>query len=539
MAKYKHISIRLSIISAALFFSPLSAAAAAPDGQYGDAIVGASIADARNLLPMLASDSASSEISGLIFNGLVKYDKDLNLVGDLAESWDILEGGLVIVFHLRKNVRWQDQAPFTAADVEFTYRKMIDPAVRTPYGGDFERVKTLEVIDEHTVKVTYKEPFVPGLASWGMSIVPRHLLEKEELNNTAFSRHPVGTGPYKFKAWKAQEKIELVSNHDYFEHRPYIGRSISRVIPDESTIFLELQTQGVDTAGLTPLQYSRQTDTDFFKKYYRKFRLPGFNYTYLGYNLSDPRFSDLRIRQALNYAVDKKEIIDIVLLGFGEISTGPFVPQSWAYNKQVVPVGFNPQKARELLAEAGWADSDHDGWLEKDGRDFEFTIATNQGNEARQKVAEIIQRRLKEIGIRVKIKVVEWSVFLSEYIDKKNFEAILLGWSVPREPDVYDIWYSGKTKEGEFNFIGYKNEEVDRLLVEGRRNFDQKEREKIYRRVHEILYREQPYMFLFTAESLSVLHKRFRGVKPAPIGIGYNFIDWWVPKAEQKYRIAP
>jgi peptide/nickel transport system substrate-binding protein len=506
--------------------------------DHGDAIVSASIADARNLLPMLASDSASADISGMIFNGLVKYDKDINLVGDLAESWDILDGGLVIVFYLRKNVRWQDGHPFTAHDVEFTYQKMIDPNVRTPYGSDFERVKSLEVIDDYTIRVTYKEPFAPGLGSWGMSIIPKHLLEGQDLNTTGFSRKPVGTGAYSLKSWKVQEKIELRANPDYFEHRPYIDRTVTRIIPDESTIFLELQTQGIDSAGLTPLQFSRQTDTAFFKKHYRKFRLPGFNYTYMGYNLSNPKFSDKRVRQALNLAIDKKEIIDAVLLGYGVVSTGPFVPQSWAYNRNVSPADFDPRKARQLLAEAGWKKQGNGQWLEKDGQVFEFTLVTNQGNEERQKTAEIIQRRLKDIGIRVKIKVVEWSVFLSEYIERKNFEAILLGWSVSREPDIYDVWYSAKTKQGEFNFIGYKNDEVDKLLLDGRRTFDQQQRRKIYNRIHELIYDDQPYMFLFTSEGLSLLHNRFREVEPAPIGIGYNFIDWWVPKAEQKYRIA-
>lgn len=517
-------------------FIPLCALVYGQD--KGDAFVSASISDARNLLPMLASDLASSEVCGMIYNGLVKYDKNLNLTGDLAESWEVLDGGMAIVFHLRKGVRWQDGAPFTAADVDFTYRKIIDPSVRTPYSGDFERVKSLEVIDDYTVKVTYKEPFVPGLASWGMSIIPRHLLENEDLNNTRFSRSPVGTGPYKLRSWKPQEKIELTANPDYFEHRPFIDRSVSRVIPDESTIFLELQTQGVDSAGLSPLQFSRQTDSVFFNKYYRKFRLPGFIYTYLGYNLSDPKFADIRVRRALNYAVDKKEIIDMVLLGYGSVATGPFVPQSWAYNHDVAAAPFDQREALRLLSSAGWAKGGS-GWLQKEGKIFEFTIVTNQGNEERQKVAEIIQRRLKDIGIRVKIKVVEWSVFLSEVVDRKNFEAILLGWTVPREPDLFDVWHSSKTKEGEFNFIGYKNDEVDRLLLEGRRDFDQRQRQKIYRRVQEILYDEQPYMFLFYSESLSILHKRFRGVEPAPAGIGYNFIDWWVPRQEQKYRIAP
>lgn len=514
-----------------VFFMP--AALLAQD--YGDALVSGSIADARTLIPLLASDSASSSICELIFNGLVKYDKEIHLTGDLAESWEVKDGGSTIIFHLRKGVLWHDGYPFSAKDVEFTYNKLIDPGVRTPYSGDFERVKSLEVIDDYTVKVTYKEPFAPGLSSWGMSIIPKHLLEHEDLNNTVFQRKPVGTGPYKFLLWKTQEKIELQANGGYYEKRPFIDRYISRVIPDESTIFLELQTQGLDSAGLTPLQYTRQTDTQFFRKNYTKFRLPGFSYTYLGYNLNNPKFSDLRVRQALNHAVDKNEIIRIVLLGFGKPGNGPFVPESWACNPEVKSADFDPALARKLLSEAGWSDADHDGWLDKKGAPFEFTIITNQGNEERIRCAEVIQRRLKSIGIRVKIKVVEWSVFLTEFIDKRNFEAVLLGWSLPREPDNFDIWHSSKTKEGEFNFVGFKNAEVDALLVEARRDFDEEKRKSCYRRINKIIYDEQPYMFLYVPESLSILHKRFREVKPAPIGIGYNFIYWWVPKQEQRY----
>ncbi len=220
---------------------PLAADIASP--SYGDAIVTASIGDANNLVPILASDSSSAEICGLVFNGLVRYDKDLKLEGELAESWEIKEGGIVIIFHLRKNVKWHDGAPFTSRDVEFTYKKLIDPNVKTPYSGDFERVKSLEVLDDYTVKVTYKEPFSPGLSSWGMAIMPKHILEKEDLSNTRFSRSPIGTGPYKFKEWKTGEKIVLVSNHDYYEGRPYIDRYIYRIIPDQASIFLELQTQ--------------------------------------------------------------------------------------------------------------------------------------------------------------------------------------------------------------------------------------------------------------------------------------------------------
>jgi peptide/nickel transport system substrate-binding protein len=502
---------------------------------YGDAIVVGSIGDARNLVPILSSDSASADIVGLVFNGLVKYNKDIELVGDLAESWKVSEDGLVITFFLRKGVRWHDGEPFTSKDVLFAYQKLIDPEVKTPYSGDFERIEKIEIPDDYTVRVTYKEPFSPGLSSWGMAIMPKHLLEKEDLNNTQFSRHPVGTGPYKLKEWITGDRIILVANHDYFEGRPYIDRYIYRIIPDQATMFLELKSGGIDEAGLAPIQYVRQTNTQYFKGNFNKFRYPSFNYTYLGFNLLDERFKDKRVRQAISYAIDKGEIIDGVLLGLGRVATGPFPPESWAYNPNVKSYPYDPRRAKELLSQAGWRDSDGDGWLDKDGRAFEFIILINQGNDARRKTAEIIQSRLKEVGIKVKVRVVEWTAFINEFVDKKRFEAIILGWSLSRDPDCYDIWHSSKTKEGEFNFISYRNDQVDRLLLEGRGVFDEDQRKKIYHRLHEILAEDQPCVFLYVPDALPIVHARFRGIEPAPLGIGYNFIKWYVPKEEQKY----
>lgn len=521
-------------IMAALLF--LCARSGAEEPAYGDAYVSASIGDARTLVPILASDSASGAITGLVFNGLVKYDKDINLTGDLAESWDIEDGGLSIVFHLRKGVLWHDGHPFTAKDVKFTYERLIDPDVPTPYSGDFMKVKTLQVIDEHTVRVEYKEVFSPGLASWGMHIMPEHILNGENLLTTYFARSPIGTGPYRFVRWKSGERVDLFSYFDYFEHCPYIDRYIYRIIPDPTTMFLELQTENVDSMGLTPIQYRRQTDAPFFKKRFNKFRYPSFGYTYMGFNLKDPRFSDQRVRRAISYAIDKEEIIEGVLFGLGRVCTGPFVPESWAYNKNVKPLPYDTAEAKRLLSEAGWNDTDNDGWLDKDGKIFEFTIITNQGNDTRKQACEIIQRRLKDVGIKVRVRILEWAVFLNEFVDKKRFEALILGWGLSRDPDSYDIWHSSKTKEGEFNFISYSNPEVDTLLDKGRGTFDLAERRVAYHRIHEILHEEQPYIFLYVPDALPVVHKRFRGIEPAPIGIGHNFVDWYVPESEHRYK---
>lgn len=506
------------------------------DKPYGDAFVTGQIGEPRTLVPILASDSPSSHIVSLVFNGLVRYNKNVELKADLAESWEIKDEGLTIIFHLRKGVKWHDGRPFTAEDVEFTYESLVDPDVPSPYSGDFKMVRQVEVVDDYTIKIIYKEPFAPGLSSWIMPIMPKHILKEENLLTTPFRRSPVGTGPYKFKRWKTQERIDLVSNYEYFEHRPYIDRYIYRVIPDPATMFLELQTLGVDSMGLTPLQFTRQADTAFFRERFRKFKFPSFGYTYLAYNLEDEKFKDKRVRQALNYAVDKNELIDGVLLGQGRICTGQFVPESWAFNKAVKPRRFCPGKARAILKEAGWLDTDADGWIDKDGKRFEFSILTNQGNEVRRMTAEIIQRRLKNIGIKVNIRILEWSVFINEFVNKRRFEAIILGWGLGREPDCYDIFHSSKTHPGEFNFVGYKNPEIDRLLIEGRRMFDKEKRKKVYHKIHQILYDDQPYMFLYIPDSLVAVHNRFQGIEPSPIGIGYNFIDWWVPRDKQRYR---
>lgn len=500
-----------------------------PEIRTPNSITTGSLADAKRLLPLLASDSASGDISGWIFNGLTKYDKNLRIIGDLAESWDILSNGLEIIFYLRKGVLWHDGVEFTADDVIFTYNKVIDPKVPTPYSSIYGPVERVESLDKYTVRVLYKEPYAPALESWGMGILPKHILEGKDISDEYYNRNPIGTGPYKLKEWITGQKIVLKAFDNYFEGKPKIQHYIARVISDTATMFLELKSGGIDFMGLTPPQYKLQANKDKFNRYFQKFRYPSFGYTYLGYNLLDQRFADKRVRKALTHAINKKDIIAGVLLGYGIPCTGPFPSESWAYNTQVKDLEYNPDKAIELLTEAGWKKGKN-GLLQKHGETFSFTVLVNQGNEARLKTAQIIKENLKKIGIDMKIKVLEWQAMLHEFIDKKRFEAVIMGWALSRDPDIYDIWHSSKTKEGEFNFISYKNEEIDKLLIEGRRTFDFSKRQKIYHRIHEILSEEQPCTFLYVPDALPVIHKRFKGVEKAPIGIWHNFIHWYVPK---------
>ncbi|MFC1591994.1 peptide-binding protein [Thermodesulfobacteriota bacterium] len=507
---------------------------------YGDSLVVGTIGEPSNLIPMLASDSASHTVSGLIYNGLVKYATDLTLVGDLARSWDISDNGCQITFHLRDDVTWEDGTPFTAEDVYFGFKTITNPKTPTAYSGDYLQVQKAEVLDAQTFRVNYAQPFAPALGSWtNMVVLPKHLLEGQDITKSTLSRRPVGLGPFRLQKWIPGEKIVLEANPSYFEGRPYLDQYLLRYIPDMAAQFLELQTGTIDYMGLTPLQYTRQTDTSYFKNTFQKFKYPTFSYTYLAFNFKHPWFQDKRVRQAFAHAINKQEIIDGVLFGLGRIATGPYVPDTWPYNPNVRRYSYDPDTALRLLSEAGWTDTDGDGILDRDGQPFSFTILTNMGNPLRLKAATIIQWRLGKIGIDVDIRVLEWSTFINEFVDKRRFQAIILGWSIGLDPDQHDIWHSTKTGEREFNFISYANPEVDRLLEQGRRVFDIQQRKKSYYPFQELLAEDLPYIFLYVAYATPIIHARFQNITATPIGIQYNIHRWHVPRQLQKHTIIP
>ncbi|HLD29586.1 MAG TPA: peptide-binding protein, partial [bacterium] len=419
----------------------------------GDAIVEASIGEPSLLNPLLASDSASGDVNNYVYNGLLKYNEYMELVPELAESWEVSKDGREILFRLKKDVRWHDGKPFTARDVLFTYSRLTDPDVKTPFSSDYLLIKDFIILDDHAFKLVYREPLAPALESWGIGIVPEHLYKNGEFNTQPLGRNPVGTGPYRLREWKSGEYLILEANPDYFEGKPYIERIIYRIIPDSSVQFLELRKGNLDLKGLTPEEWVyRQKHL----KKYQKFKYPSFSYTYLAYNLKNPLFKEISVRKALARAVNKKEIIEAVLLGLGEPATGPFHPSSWAYNNEVEDYEYDPGKARALLEEAGWSDSDGDGILDRDGKKFSFTILTNQGNKMRELCAAIIQENLRNAGIEVRIRIIEWASFIHHFINPRKFEAVVLGWNTSLDPDQFPIWHSSQQGENQYNFAGYE-----------------------------------------------------------------------------------
>ncbi|MDX8403439.1 MAG: peptide-binding protein [Mariprofundaceae bacterium] len=508
---------------------------------HGDRLIDASIGDASNLIPMIAGDASSHAIAGQLYLSLLKYDRNLDLAGQLAESWEVSADQLSITFRLRDNLTWTDGKPLTSADCAFTLSLIQNEHTQSAYKSDYAKVVRFETPDRLTFRVFYSESYSPALSTWSsLAILPKHVFEHEDIMNTTLSRQPKATiGPYRLADWQAQQSITLLANRKYYDGDVWIDERITRIIPDPATQFLELSAGNIDSMGLTPIQYRRLFDTKSdLKKNYKRYKYLNFVYTYLGFNLTRKPFDDKRVRQALAFAIDRQELVDGVLLGLGETIATPYKPGTYWVNEKLKPRPYNVGKAKELLAKVGWKDSDGDGVLDKSGKPFKFTILTNNGNKQRADTATIIQHRLKAVGIKVDVRLVEWSAFIENFINKRNFEAVLLGWSLSPDPDQYSIWHSSQTGARQFNFLTYNNPKVDAALVDATRTFDKKERKKSYDIVQEEIYNDVPMIFLYAPYSLPVMHKRIHGIDPAPAGIGHNSEKWFVPLEVQKYQVG-
>ena len=509
--------------------------------EAGGTLVDAMSGEPSGLIAMIAGESSASTIASNIFNSLLKYDKNLELTGELARSWDVSADQKTITFHLKPNLKWADGKPLTSEDVLFTWQLVTDDKTRTPYGADYKLVKKAEAPDPETFKVTYAQPYAPALDSWsGLHILPKHLLAGQDINNTPFARNPVGSHYYQLDQWKKGESISLKRNVNATQGQAKIDHLVSRIIPDRAAQFLELMADNIDSMSLNSIQYARifPSRPDLTSKI-AQYKELGNSYTYLGFNLKRKPFDDVRVRQAINYAIDKQEIIDGVLLGLGLPVASPYKPGTRWSNPELHPYPYDPKKAIALLKEAGFEDHDHDGILDKDGQPLTFEILTNQ-NKEREMSAVLVQRRLKEIGIDVKIRVVEWATFISRFIKTGDFNVVLLGWGLGLEPDQFNIWHSSQQAPGQFNFIGYNNPTVDKLLEDGRMELNPDKRMKIYHEFAKILLEDSPVVYLFAGYGLPAIHKRVKGIDdPAPpAGIGHNSYGWYIPAPLRRNEIS-
>ncbi len=472
----------------------------------------------QNLSSILGKDYFSS------FNGesYLDVDQELGQKKRAEYAKEILpsvEHNPIVVFKLRPNVKFHDGHIFDANDVKFTYEAIMNPKNLSPRIADYEPVKRVEVIDPLTVRIVYKRLYSPALGTWGMGILPEHLLNDEALRDEAnrvgkdpekfsmrqsiFNRHPIGCGPFVFREWKSDQYITLDRLDDYWEGPPNYKRYIYRIIPDLLTQEMEFYAGTVDSYGVQPHQVQRLKNDPK----YQSFSGPSFGYTYIGYNMRREPFNDPKVRKALGMAIDVNKIIDYVLHGQGERISGPFVKVTDYYNHRIKPLPYDPQSSLKLLEEAGWR-RNREGWLEKNGKRFQFTLITNSGNDLRKAILAIAQDAWRQIGIDVRTDLLEWAVFIQERVDKADFDALILGWFMGIEPDLYQIWHSSQTNPYQLNFVGFKNPRADDLIIKIRQEYNHDRQVAYCHKLHKIIAQEQPYTFLYVTKWTAILDKR-------------------------------
>ena len=427
-----------------------------------------------------------------------------------------------ILFHLRKGVKFHDGHEFDAGDVRFTYEAIMNPKNLSPRTSDFEPIKNVEILGPSTIRVVYKRLYSPAINAWTMGILPEHLLNDEAMDrekqarglskeageafgmrDSEFNRDPIGSGRFRFVEWQSDEYIHLTRFEDYWEGPSEYHDYYMRIIPDLLTQEMEFLAGAVDYYGTQPHQVARYKNDP----QYQSFSSLGFAYTYIGYNNRKPLFGEPEIRRALGMAINVDDFLKYLLYGEGERITGPYPKNTEWYDQTVAPLPYDPEGARQILEDFGWK-KNAQGWMEKNGKIFEFNLITNSGNPIRKNVITIAQNAWKKIGVKCNTQYFEWAVFLQDFVNTGEFDAVVLGWSMGIDPDLYQIWHSSQSGPQQLNFVGYNNPQADDLIVRIRQEYDRKRQRALAHQLHRRIAEDQPYTFLYAPLGTRVLDKK-------------------------------
>lgn len=474
-------------------------------------------ADVTTLDPALVVDVAGGMLTAKLFNGLVRYNEKMEIIPDIAKSWEISEDGKTYTFYLRKGVRFTNGREVEAEDFKYSICRVLNPKTKSPRTWVFEKIygakdymqgkaedcKGIIVKDKYTLQIILEEPFAPFLCFLAMPtayVVPREEVEKW---GEDFSKHIVGTGPFKLDKWLHDEKIVLVANPDYFDSKPKIKRLEYRIIPEELTAWAEFKAGNLDVMRIPISEFDRVTNDPKWQKYIVS--QPGMNVYYLGLNCQKPPFDKKEVRQALNYAIDKDVILKTVLKNRGIPSHGPIPPGLAGYSTKLKPYEYNIEKAKQLLASVGLADG------------FEMKIYQKYSREVLE-ITEILQSQLKEVGIDVEIVQLEWSA-LKEKINRGETDAFYLAW-VADYPDAENflapLFHSKHFGSGG-NRAFYKNQEVDKLIERAQQTTNTEERVNLYQQIEAKIHDEAPWVFLWHQKEFSIHQPWVKGYKAYPI----------------------
>ncbi|MBI3090888.1 MAG: ABC transporter substrate-binding protein [Candidatus Tectomicrobia bacterium] len=471
-----------------------------------------------NLDPRFALDANSSRIAQLIFNGLVRYDERSRVAPDLALSWE-QPSPTTFIFHLRPGVRFHDGRPLTAEDVVYTYTSLLDPELASPKRGSYRGLQEVTALDSLTVRFTLSAYEAPFLGNLSLGILPRpapagDARAREGMRTFpphADQRQLIGTGPFRFARWVGDDALELRANRDSFEGPPKLAGLLFRVIPEQTVSVLELENGGIDLI-------QNEVAPDLLPRLRRNPALrvvtgPGTNYSYFGFNFTDPILRRWEVRAAIAHAIDRRSIIRHLLRGLAEPATGLLSPLNWAYDGEVATYPYDPARARALLDAAGFPDPDGAGPAPR----FRLHYKTTQ-NDLRQRIALVLQEELAEIGIELQVRFFEWGTFFAD-IARGNFQLYTLTWVGVRDPDIYYYtMHSASEPPQGANRGRYRSAPLDLLLERGRAAGTLEERRAIYSEVQRLVAAELPYVSLWYSTNIAVMRTTVQGFRLHPAG---------------------
>ncbi|BFH65977.1 peptide-binding protein [Paenibacillus azoreducens] len=520
--------------------------------QGGTLTVG-TFSDVVNLNPIYVQDTASADADYFIYAHLFDFDKEGNVVAEpwslAAEPMKISEDGLTYEIKLKDNLKWSDGQPITADDVKFTIETILNPESGAPGIAQYDKISKIEVVDPQNLKITLKQVYAPFQYSLHMQVAPQHVLK--DVKVTEMQKNPYGTdpaktvtsGPWKWTEWKQKEYLKFDANPDYWGPKPNIQTVVYKIYADQNTEVQALIKGDVDVVGGIPV-----TQLDAVKKV-DKITVasePGPQYEYVGLNRKPENFKDnfvpwdgQKTRQAMAYALNRQGMVDNVLKGIGKLMNAPFMPNSWADpGDAAVNYDYNPEKAKQLLAEDGWKPGS-DGILVKDGHRFSFELQYNSGNSRREQVSLVMQQNFKEVGIEMIPKAIDFAAWNEQNLVPGKFNAILLGWSLDSPDPNGESTFSSKffAPKGQNN-VFYKNEKLDQLWEEGTKVVDQEKRKEIYKEVAKEISTDLPYIFMYSYGTPQAHSKKIK-FKPedAPItnlarGEFFHVNNWWIDDAK-------
>lgn len=498
--------------------NPAATTASKKEKIDGGEINTAYLAEPQGFIRFWATTTTSSEMIEMVFSTLYRFDEKQNIVPDLAVGQpQFSDNKLEMTVKIRNDAKFTDGKPVTADDVVFTYNIPINPEYKGPRKAPFTKVSKVEKVDDTTIKFTFSEPNAGYIDMMIYNILPQHLLKDvaiKDMEKSTFFKQPVGSGAYKLEEWKQGQYLRFVRNENYYGGKPAIEKVTAKIVPDANAMMAQLQTGEINVIAVPAdnLQAIEQ-----FAKTSGKIKLQkGIGtgqYQFVAWNLTNPLFQDKKVRQALTMAIDRQGIVDNVAEGQGKLVNSQTSPSYWNFTDNVPKFPYDPEKAKKLLAEAGWKDSDGDGILDKNGQKFEFEMQTIQGNKVREKAVTVIQQQLKKVGVSVQPRVVEGSAFTKNW-SGKNFTALYHGWSISGDPNPKSIWHSTMV-EGGSNYITYNNPEVDKLIDEDLRTFDLNKRKELLGKIDALIAEDQPYTFLYSPTVTMAYPSNLEGYNPA------------------------